>query len=549
MSDQPGVSGGTVRYLLLGVIGLLLALQAHLAVVMTVNWDEFYFLSQVHADAGGRLEIALNTFHAELFQWLRLIPGGEINQVVAGRLVMLAMEVGTVVFLVRIARRFVSPEAALAAGATYLAFGYVLAHGASFRTDPAATCLLMGALWLVVCSDLRRMQAVAVGLLLAVAALVTIKSVFYLPTIAIAALWRLRTAPAPRQMFGNLALGAVVGAVVLGALFLWHSAGLAPQQASSADMATAAYRKTVGGGGFFPRWPVLQRSLQADLLAWLLLITGAITAVWATREDRWRSVVLLSFALPLLTFAFYRNAFPYFFAFVLALACVLAGVTFQRWLSSRLAAGLVILALLVGALLQYGVYVRRDQQPQRAVVAAVHRMFPEPVPYIERAFMIGSFPHAGFFMTTWGMESYRATGRPLLRERAATTPPAFVIVGHPALDAALRGAEKTGPGALLPEDAAFLRKNFIPHWGAIWVAGKRLGSADREFEIAIPGPYTVEANGPVRIDGRLQAPGDVVILINGRHSAQVGEGVVLRYGDHLYRPSESPPPGELYWGF
>ena len=57
MSHHPGTPGGTVRYLLLGALGLLLALQAHLAVVMTVNWDEFYFLSKVHAAGAGGMHL------------------------------------------------------------------------------------------------------------------------------------------------------------------------------------------------------------------------------------------------------------------------------------------------------------------------------------------------------------------------------------------------------------------------------------------------------------------------------------------------------------
>lgn len=515
---------------------------------MGVNWDEFYFLSQVYEQARGELRIALNTFHVHLFQWLRLIPGGEVNQVVAGRLAMLALEGGTVFFIVQVARRFLSFEAALAAGVVYLAFGNVIVHGASFRTDPIATVLLMGALLLVVCSKLRKPQAVAAAVLVALAGLITMKSVFYVPALAVAALWRIRTAPEPRRMLADLAIGAVAGAAALAGLFLWHMAGLAPELAvSSADQAGTAYRKTLQTGTLFPRWDGLERSLLTNPLPWLAVVVGLATAGLAAlrdRDGRWGWLVLMGLALPLASLAVYRNAFPYFYAFILPPACVLAGLAFQRWLTKPLTIAAVVIGLMLGGVLQYGLYVRHHQHVQRAVVDAVHRMFPQPVPYIERSAMIGSFPHAGFFMTTWGMENYRQTGRPALKEQALARPPVFMIVGHPALEAAVSDAKVPERYRLLPEDAAFLRENFVPHWGPIWVAGKR---ADGAFEVAIPGPYTVEAVEPVELDGVTRTPGEVVALAAGRHTA--GGPVTLRWGERLYRPKAAPPEGQLHWGF
>jgi hypothetical protein len=143
-----------------------------------------------------------------------------------------------------------------------------------------------------------------------------------------------------------------------------------------------------------------------------------------------------------------------------------------------------------------------------------------------------------------------------LRERAAVRPPVLVIASHPALQVALDGVtgpDGVGPGALLPADAAFLRENFIPHWGPIWVAGKVLppsGAGEQAFTIAIPGPYTVESAAPVAIDGESTAPGAVVTLSRGLHHLTANASPVrLRWGDHLSRPSTPPPEGPLYWGF
>jgi hypothetical protein len=220
----------------------------------------------------------------------------------------------------------------------------------------------------------------------------------------------------------------------------------------------------------------------------------------------------------------------------------------MRWIVARRLIALVVIGgLVLAGAMHYRRYVQRDQRLQRAVVATVHRMFPQPVAYIDRASMVGSFPQAGFFMSTWGMETYRAAGRPVLSENAARRPPAFMIVGHPAQEWALAGLPLSHPLALAPRDAAFLRQNFIPHWGPIWVAGKTVGKG--RFEMGIPGLYTVEAASAVRIDGRMVAPGQTVRLSAGPHKLEGVERATLRIGERLYRPASPPPVGRLFWGF
>ena len=535
---------------LLAAVAVLLGLQLHLALAMTVNWDEFYFLSQIYQYAHGELAQPINTFHVHLFQWLRLAPGWEVNQVVAGRLAMLAAEAGSVFFLARIARRLVSLEAALAAAVVYLSVGEVVVHGASFRADPLSACLLMGSLWLIVCSRLRLGETIAAAVLTALGVLITIKAVFYAPALLVAAVWRIRTDTEPRRGFANLLIGGVAGAAVLIGLFLWHRASLAPAPFTAAvDSASSAYDKTLQTGGLFPRWPYLQRSLLTSPIQWLLIFAGVTLACagLVRRGERWRGAVLLGLALPLASLAVYRNAFPYFFAFVLAPVCVLAGLPMQRIVTRRLIALVVIGGLVLAGAMHYRLYVQRDQRLQRAVVTTVHRMFPRPVAYIDRASMVGSFPQAGFFMSTWGMENYRAAGRPVLSENAARQAPAFMIVGHPAQEWALSGSPTSHAQALMPKDAAFLRENFIPHWGPVWVAGKTVGEG--RFEMAIAGTYTVDAASAVRIDGRMVAPGQTIRLGAGPHQLEGAPKATLRIGERLYRPAGPPPAGRLYWGF
>jgi hypothetical protein len=549
LAGDKAADGLFARALLAAVL-LLLGLQLHLALVMSANWDEFFFLSHIYDYARGELSQPINTFHVHLFQWLPRVPGWEVNQIVAGRLTMLAAEAGTVFCLVRIARRFATLEAALAAAVVYLSVGEVVVHGASFRTDPLSAFLLMASLWLIVCSRLRPAPATGAAVLAALGALITVKAVFYLPALALAAIWRVRTSAEPRRLLVHLLAGGLVGATVLVGLFLWHRASLAPAPfAAAVDGASSAYDKTLGASGLFPRWPYLAHSLLGNPVQWALILAGVAFACAeaARRDQRWRGVALLGMALPLATLAVYRNAFPYFYVFMLAPACVVAALPMQRILERRAIALAIAGVLVFDGAMHYAAYVQHDQRLQRAVVTTVHQMFARPVAYIDRASMIGGFPQAGFFMSTWGMENYRAAGRPVLADNAARRAPAFVIVAHPALEAAVQGSTAPNPLALLAPDAAFLRENFIPHWGPVWVAGKTV--AEGAFVMRIPGTYTLEAPGPVRIDGQVVAPGQTLSLKAGSHRLEGEPKATLRLGEHLYRPPGPPPAGELFWPF
>ena len=97
----------------------------------------------------------------------------------------------------------------------------------------------------------------------------------------------------------------------------------------------------------------------------------------------------------------------------------------------------------------------------------------------------------------------------------------------------------------------------MPHWGPLYVAGKTLElgapGSTRNFEVLIPGTYSVESPHPVTIDGIERRPGSVLHLDAGAHSAAAvaprRHQAVLRWAAALYRP-EAPPSGQpVYRGF
>lgn len=133
----------------------------------------------------------------------------------------------------------------------------------------------------------------------------------------------------------------------------------------------------------------------------------------------------------------------------------------------------------------------------------------------------------------------------------------FLLANFFMLDLHSNEAPRSAAGqALLEADWKALKSYFVHHWGQVWIAGKqfKLGPAaePQHFEIIAPGPYTVESDTDIYIDGALYRNGDVVRLEEGPHTVGTG-GVAttirLRWGDHLYRPDSVPEEANLLGPF
>ena len=172
--------------------------------------------------------------------------------------------------------------------------------------------------------------------------------------------------------------------------------------------------------------------------------------------------------------------------------------------------------------------------------------------------MVASYPKVGFFMTTWGMESYRAAGQRIMRDLLIGAEPQFLIVNTAALDLSvpLVDQQRSRIYRLFSDDFRILRDNFVHHWGQIYVPGKSFdlepSALAQRFEILIHGEYTFEALAPVVIDGVEVRPGDQVWLDRGSHrivSTGSDQDAVLRWGRNLDRPERAPSSQPIYFGF
>ncbi len=514
-------TSGSVPDIILTVsVTAFLLVLLPMSFLRNINWDEFYFLSHVHAWLDGRLNQPVQTFFVHGFGWLAQVPGHEFGQIVAARLVMVAFLMLTCHAIWRMGSRLADPQAAKIAVLAFLCSGFVLAHGTSFRADPITTGLLMTALSILLTGRMHALQILSVALLSALALLVTVKSVLYLPAFLGVLVFRRReeTMPARMLIAGGLALGIAAG------LYLWHSTGLTATDGTDtgADLREAA-ETTLLSGNLLPRWN--------EILLWVLLSLPALvlTAMGFARAWASRLIILATaLALPLLWLIAYRNAFPYFFPFISAPVMVTAALGAGR-LPNTPRLPILLVAMITSGTCQGLVALSEGNAVQRATLDEVHRLFPEPVPYIDQHGMVAEFPKQGFFMSTWGIESYRKAGKPVFAALISEAHPPLLLATRWQLAQAVTDGDSR-PGALLPEDQAALKDTYIHYAGAIWLAGRELAGAGvaTSFRMPFAGRYRLESELAVTIDGRLVAPGSAAWLDGNHHSLEAPSGLELR---------------------
>jgi hypothetical protein len=349
-----------------------------------------------------------------------------------------------------------------------------------------------------------------------------------------------------KNVIARCAIILIVAAFLFLTLFFFHGATLAQPPVQSGQGVLLSAAETVFSTGFLPQWRALVQ--QALLSPHLVIMLFASPFLWRRRfrstSDR---VAMTGFLSPLAALLFYRNSYPYFFVFILAPVSITL-LPIVELLLRRLNA-LLIGAILTAYAALFTLAERKDViTTQRQISGVAHQLFPAPITYIDFCGMLGDYPRALPFLTSgWGMQHYRQIGIPLLSRALERTTVPLLLVNDPIIAAALEG---THPDlTFLPTDNAALRNNFIPHWGPVWVAGKRIPAGDAKalIKIMIPGRYTVE-NASLEIDGRRLGVGDTVTLTRGGHIARSGEHheALLRWGDHLPIPAIPVPTGPIY---
>lgn len=526
-------------------IGVLLALQFHLVLTRTINWDETHFLTQVHDFARGELTVPLQTLHVRLFAWLPATDLLGVDQVIRGRMVMFAAELVTCASIVVIARRFVTRSQAMLCVLAYLSVGHVVQHGFAFRTDPLAAALAMSALAILTRARLGWIAITGFALLTGAAFMVTMKVVLLGPAFAGLAWlrWSEQRFSAAQAM--RTIAAAALSLVAAGLIYMWHGMGIAP------PLQAGAMLNRSGEAMFFLGAPDNWRYLVGAALSGVPFIMVLAALVWslASRSDFTRDerIALAALALPLACVFFYFNVYPYFFAFILApVAAGLAGA--MPLLAHRYGQGKVAFLLLASGVTAWAMEDESRLNEQRAIQQAVAQMFPQRISYFDFAGFLPEHSKANFFMTRWGFRNYAAGVVPTFSEVMAQQPvPLLAAVDRQPtspLSSVMRG-ELDGPW-ILPADGAALRSTYRQVWGPLYVAGTVLGPDDeREWNVLVPGTYTVE--GSLSVDGNLHLDGALVTLDRGPVKlAATDEEAGLLWGDHLKAPTTRPPE-RPYW--
>lgn len=488
--------------ILVGAIAFVLALQISLALLKSINWDEFYHFSEIHARLDGKSVDVLQTPYSYLFGFVTDWPGSTIDHIRYIRLLILPFEVLLVASVVISARKFVTLAPALASGLLYLSAGYTFTQALSLRADIIAASLVMAAIAIGLHRPLRLVTLIAIALLCTLAFVSTIKTLLYAPALVGVIVIRRE---ALRSVWPAIAAIFLVIMIVAAAVSL-----IKPEVPVYLIDKLGRAATRMFGGGLLPQDRYLIRQIAFAVPFTLVL---AAFFPWLRRSfvpvDH--RVTLALFVLPAFWPLLYYNSYPYFFAFMLppvavGLAPVVA-IAMKRYGTVALASACVLCATILW------VKEPRDQlNVQQAFNDDVRAVFPQPVPYIDESGMLGDYPRAvSHYASGWALAKYRAAGRAEYRESVLTEPVPLLITNSYALANVFL---RTGSAdRLLPEDEVFLRSNYIPHAGMLHVAGKRLAPLQRLTDelVATPGTYRVEG-GPLRIGKRLLSPGATVRL-------------------------------------
>jgi hypothetical protein len=551
--------------LVAAILGLLV-LKVHLLSLVNVNWDEFRFLSRIHELDRGELTTGFQTFHVRLFGWIPGVATNEVDQVIAGRRVAFLLRVGSSVLLFLLGRRLYGSTGALVAVLACLGFSHLVRHGEAFRADPIIAFLFLAGVAMLLLRPSSRGFAVGAAVTLAIALLVSVKAVFYLPVLGVVLLAPWAGDAEARTAGRRVAAFALALVAATAALHVLHAASL---PGDGGVIATAAVSRA-GEVGARVLWTVpfveaLVESIRLDRAFWPLLLVGAsLAATEALRGAagmRANGLVVLGMLLPILSLLIYRNTFAYFYAVIVppaSLACGLVAARLESWMSRRPFLATMAVLLLAVPLTGPGVrawsLLRRDTiTGQRQVLEAVREIFPPRTTYIDRCSMVAGYPKAGPFMTTFVLSSYRDRGEPIMPGLVRDRQPVFVLANVSGLELA---ADWASIGRLqhrlLRDDFQFLRARYVHHWGPIYVAGASLTvtpGMDQGFDLPIDAIYTLETTGAVLVDGRELAAGETTRLAAGPHRASSPDArkrVTLRYGEHLPRPSGAPPSSPLF---
>ncbi len=562
----------TIEFVLIVLIIIVLLLKFQLIFLLNIDGDEFSFLSIVHQYKEGILSSRFMTFHVHLFSWLPLVSNNEAEQIIAARICMYFLGAGSCILIYLMGRKFFNRCGALFAVLSYVSLSNIIEHGASFRFDPICAFLFLISIYFILERDKFKYSFIISGLSLALSLMITLKASIYMITIAII-LSCIVIFERSKMLIFKYVAGFFV-ALVFGffSFYIFHDMMLYGKNITE----TQSYLGNLASNvivfeNLFPVWVYAAISMYDNLFIWILLFGGFIFVLCRIFKERHekssQDLLLLSFLVPLLSIIFYVYPYPYFYVFIMSPGILLCGVMIDQVSENYKKSGsllsffVIVLASVFLSINFTKHYIRNAfdrTSAQKEIIETVHKIFPDSVPYIDACSMISSYPKIGLFMTSWDMEKYIERKKPIMLNALVKNHPVFLLSNIVSLNLSLTRDEvlKSGYLPLLDEDHSILKNNFIHHWGILYVTGKDIyfGHKNKRqtFEILIPGVYTIEAKGNVRINNIVYPPGSQIEFEKKEYtidSAETPTRVMIRWGKKLYRPPDNPSSQLVFSGY
>ncbi|NNC37053.1 MAG: DUF2029 domain-containing protein [Hyphomonadaceae bacterium] len=530
-----------------------------MALRFEINEDEFYNLNMGYEFARGEVGNPVQTLMFRFSGWLDVIPGQEIEKIVAGRMLALVAVIATCGVMYKVSRRYFSTPASLFAILTFFGFNFVFRHLTAFRVDAFVTLCLM--LTLLIVSDPQQSwrKVVIAGLLIGIAFSLTLKSIFYMPIVAVFLMGRWVSTKWSRKAFWHGLTMLFVALAIYGIVFVLHD----PQGFSLDD--SLAYLREISNDSLLVNETPKTRSmffhsLLRSFTGWGLVVIGFVVLVSQLLKNnirsKWQTIALLSFAFPITTVIYYNHSYPYLYPFMLAPAMIVIAAAIERFFVEQ-KSDIFFFLICFYAIIPIAIFGRsmfQNNEAQRTTIAAVHQIFPVPVPTIDCCGMIASFDRineVGWFINPdiFGHLKYIDADIPIMREIVKTHKPVLILANADSLDVN-QGYNKGYPYRLLEEDFITVKNNYQRFWGPIYIPGKQIFE-NGPIEILMAGTYTFKGPENVLINGQTLANGDTIDLPMGEHEiSELGpEAANLIWGDNLRKPNLPEPTKPLFNGF
>lgn len=446
--------------------------------MLAVHGDEFYFLSRIYEYQRGELHEFFLTFHVHLFAWLTGVPGTEVDQILVARNVIFVLSTVSACLLYAIARTFFSIVASLCVVLAYLGIAEVIENSLSFRFDTLLLPLILFAIFIVRMARFNRWAELTCGAALALAIMISLKAVLFLPLV-------ISVAAINGQHGRGRCIATILGSsvILLIALMAIHWSAV-PTVASSDSLPGLEnhYSEFISGTLLSRNFFYFLMSLKGAPISWTLILAGILFAARALRRSTatTNEIELFLCASCLLLPLIYRNAFPYFYVLLCAPLALLAGYCIEILYAASKKKGAFVLAFaLIVLLIQFLhswslAWQSNDREliAQARTLKTIHQLFPEPVKYLDAYSEVGSFSKVGFFMSTYWLEQYVGSGRPLLKEIVLREHPRFILANSECLDLSRSYEDAVTPAGyrLSRTDWEFLRENFVPYSDHIYLA-------------------------------------------------------------------------------